>query len=97
MKLTTQLKTGLLAAALTLGAARTASAAEEDIKLEDCPAVVQKTIADNAGGGRIEEVERETKKDGSVVYEAEVKRADGTEVEITVAADGTLLQVEEDD
>jgi phosphopantothenoylcysteine synthetase/decarboxylase len=72
-------------------------AKEEKVKLVDCPEAVQKTIKGNANGGRIVEIEKETKKDGTVVYEAEVKKADGKEIELVVAADGTLLKVEEED
>jgi hypothetical protein len=70
---------------------------EEKIKLGDCPEAVQKTINDNANGGKIVEIEKETKKDGTVVYEAEVKKADGTEIEIVVAADGKLIEIEVED
>ena len=70
---------------------------EEKVKLGDCPEAVQKTINDNANGGKIVEIEKETKKDGTVVYEAEVKKADGTEIEIVVAADGKLIEIEVED
>jgi uncharacterized membrane protein YkoI len=40
--------------------------------------------------------EKETKKDGTVVYEAEIKK-DGKEIEVEVAADGTLIKVEQED
>lgn len=70
---------------------------EESVKLTDCPAAVQQTIKDNAAGGEILEVEKETAKDGAVVYEAEVKKADGKKVDIKVAADGKLIKVEADD
>ena len=55
---------------------------EEKVKLEDCPEAVQKTIKDNANGGTIVEIEKETNKDGTVTYEAEVKKTDGTVIEI---------------
>jgi len=63
---------------------------EAEIKLTDCPAAVQKTLAREAHGATIEEVEKETE-DGKTVYEAEVK-IDGKEYEIEVAEDGTLLE-----
>jgi hypothetical protein len=90
---------GLIVATALLAPAWPAFSAgrEEKVKLEDCPAAVQKTIKDNAGSGKIVEVEKETKKDGTVVYEAEVKTADGKELEIVVAADGTLIKIESDD
>jgi uncharacterized membrane protein YkoI len=67
---------------------------EEKVKLADCPEAVQKTINDNANGGKIVEIEKETSKDGTVTYEAEVKKTDGTEIEIVVAADGKLIKIE---
>lgn len=71
-------------------------AKEEKVKLADCPEAVQKTIKAQANGGTIVEIEKETKKDGTVVYEAEIKK-DGKEIEVEVAADGTLIEVEEED
>jgi uncharacterized membrane protein YkoI len=90
---------GLMVATALLAPAWPAFSAdrEEKVKLEDCPAAVQKTIKDNAGSGKIVEVEKETKKDGSVVYEAEVKKTNGRMVDIEVAEDGRLIEVEEDD
>lgn len=99
MKLLKHIPTGVLATgvALALTLPTLAGDKEEKVKLEDCPAAVQQTIKDNAAGGTILEVEKETKKDGTVVYEAEVKKSDGTKVEIEVAADGTLIKTEADD
>jgi uncharacterized membrane protein YkoI len=68
---------------------------EEEVTLDEAPAAVQATILKHAQGGTIEEIERETE-DGQVVYEAEVE-INGKEYEIEVAADGTLLEIEEDD
>ena len=85
--------------ALAFAAALSAFAGgkEEKVKLSDCPEAVQKTIKDNANGGKIVEIEKETSKDGTVTYEAEVKKADGTEIEIEVAADGKLIKIETED
>jgi TRAP-type C4-dicarboxylate transport system substrate-binding protein len=77
---------------------------EERIKWQDVPPAVQKTITENAGGGRIEEIEKETttqnvrvlhfNADKTVtVYEAEVEKPDGKEIEIDVREDGKLIQV----
>ena len=68
---------------------------EEEVTLDEVPAAVKATILAQAQGGTIEEIERETE-DGQVVYEAEVE-INGKEYEIEVAADGTLLDIEEDD
>jgi len=70
---------------------------EEQVSIDQVPAAVKATILEEAQGGTIEEIERETE-DGKTVYEAEVI-INGEEVEIEVAADGTLLskKVEDDD
>ncbi|MGV7234785.1 MAG: PepSY domain-containing protein, partial [Nitrosomonadaceae bacterium] len=72
---------------------------EEKIQWSSVPAVVQKTITEHAGGGKIEEIEKETKtKDGKpiTVYEVEVKKSDGKEIEIKVGEDGNLIEIEDD-
>ena len=72
---------------------------EEKIQWSSVPAVVQKTIMENAGDGKIEEIEKETKtKYGKsvTVYEAKVKKSDGKKVEIKVGEDGKLIKVEND-
>ena len=83
--------------ALALALPALADGKEEKVKLADCPEAVQKTINDNANGGKIVEIEKETRKDGTVTYEAEVKKTDGTEIEIVVAADGKLIKIETED
>jgi hypothetical protein len=76
----------------------------ERIQWTDVPPAVQKTITDHAGGGKIEEIEKETKtqhvrilhfdSDKIVtVYEAEVEKPDGKEIEIRVDEDGKLLKI----
>ena len=97
MKMFAHLRFGLLAAAVMLAQVLPTAAKEEKVKLSDCPAAVQKTIKDQAEGGKILEIEKETKKDGTVVYEAEIKRSDGKKVEIEVAEDGKLLDTEVED
>jgi uncharacterized membrane protein YkoI len=93
-----RMKLSILTAVLALGLILPALiyAKEEKVKLADCPEAVQKTIKDKANGGTIVEVEKETKKDGTVVYEAEIKK-DGKEFDVVVAADGTLIKVEQED
>ena len=70
---------------------------EEQVSIDQVPVVVKATILDQAQGGTIKEIERENE-DGRMIYEAEVV-IDGQEVEIKVAADGTLLskKIEDDD
>ncbi len=97
MNLQKKLGAGLLA--LVIGLALTAAGCGEGekeitLKFADCPAAVQKTILDFAGGVQFPEVDRETKKSGRVVYEAKGKKADGKKIEIKVAADGSLVGLE---
>ena len=65
---------------------------EQTVDWKDVPAAVQSTITANANGGTVAEVEKETKKD-KVVYEADVKSADGKKTEIKVSADGALIKM----
>lgn len=84
--------------------ATSAFAEEERIQWTDVPPAVQKTISDHAGGGKIEEIEKETKIQHSralhfdndkivTVYEAEVEKPDGKEIEIRVSEDGKLIKI----
>ncbi|MEI6971867.1 MAG: hypothetical protein WCL44_10160 [bacterium] len=57
------------------------------------PAAAQKTIDQFAEGGTIHELEMK-KKCGMVLYEAEVKTADGSKIEIVVNAEGKLYKLE---
>jgi uncharacterized membrane protein YkoI len=70
---------------------------EEELSIDQVPAAVKATILSQAEGGTIGEIDHETE-DGKVIYEAEVI-INGQEVEIKVAADGTLLskKAEDDD
>ena len=86
----------LVAAGLAFAIPALADGKEEKVKLADCPEAVQKTIQDNANGGTIVEIEKETNKDGTVTYGAEVKKPNGTEIEIAVAAGGKLIETEVD-
>ena len=67
-----------------------APAQSTELKLSDCPTAVQKTLKQEANGAKIDEVEKEIE-DGETTYEADVT-IDEKEYEITVAADGTLLE-----
>lgn len=64
------------------------------VTLEQLPPAVRKTIEKEAGGNKIEEIEKETE-NGKTVYEAEVT-IDGKEWEIEVAEDGKLISKAED-
>ncbi len=95
------MRTGFISFVILSGAMVLATPAfsDERVQWTDVPPAVQKTITDNAGGGKIEEVEKETKtRDGKTVtiYEAEVKKPDGKKIEIEVADDGKLIGVKDD-
>ena|SRR5687767_11772102 len=86
-------------AALLLSPALLSAGKEVKVKFKDCPKAVQDTLTKAASpDGVIKEIEKETRKDGRVVYEAEVKIADKL-WEIAIAYDGTLLskELEDDD
>lgn len=73
--------------------------ADEKIPWPAVPAPIQKTINSHADGGKVEEVEKETKTiDGKTItiYEAEVRKRDGKKIEIEVAEDGKLIKVKDD-
>ena len=57
------------------------------------PPAAQKTIDQYAEGGTIHELEMK-KKCGMVLYEAEVKKADGSKIEILVNEEGKLYKLE---
>lgn len=67
---------------------------EEQVSIDQVPAAVKATILKEAKGGTVKKIERETEK-GKTIYEAEIN-IDGREIEIEVAADGTLLEIEEE-
>jgi hypothetical protein len=58
----------------------------ESVKMTDLPAPVQETFRRESAGGEIEEVRKETRKGGDVIYEAEiVKAGKGTDLEVNAA------------
>ena len=57
------------------------------------PAAAQKTIDLYTEGGNIHDLEMK-EKHGLVFYKAEVLKADGSKIEITVDADGKLYKME---
>ncbi|GAB1719241.1 MAG: hypothetical protein NTAFB09_09720 [Nitrosospira sp.] len=95
------MKTSILSGlvfSITVGLAATAFA-DEKVQWSDVPAAVQKTITENAGGGKIEEIEKETETINGKkmpIYEAEVRKKDGSKIEIKVGEDGKLIAVEKD-
>jgi uncharacterized membrane protein YkoI len=93
-KLTTLLVAGVLG--LGLGGQALADENEgghehQSVTLAELPAPAQKTLKREAKGGKIEELRKETRKDGSVIYEAEiVKNGKGTDIEVN--ADGKVVE-----
>lgn len=71
------------------------SESDVPVSLEECPAAVQATIRAHLDGGEITELERTTDH-GEVLYEVDVRTADGV-VEFDVAEDGTFRGYEADD
>lgn len=72
---------------------------EKKVQWHNLPTVVQDTITENIGDGKIEEIEKKTKtKNGIPVstYEIEAKKSDNKEVEIKVREDGKLIKTEDD-
>ncbi|SEN27306.1 hypothetical protein [Nitrosomonas marina] len=69
---------------------------EEKIEWPKVPARVQHTIASHLHGGKIEEIEKKSKKKTITVYEAKITKPDGDQVEIKVEEDGTLVEFEDD-
>jgi hypothetical protein len=73
--------------------------AEKKVQWSDVPAAVQKTITENAGGGKIEEIEKETETIGgkkTPIYEVDVRKLDGSKIEIKVGEDGKLIAIDKD-
>ncbi len=61
--------------------------------------MVQKTIADNADGGNIEEIEKKTEIIGfkmTSIYEADVRKTDGSKIEIKIGEKGKLIAIDKD-
>jgi uncharacterized membrane protein YkoI len=59
--------------------------------MEELPAAVQATFKKEAKGGQIEELRKETRKNGSVIYEGEiVKNGKGRDLE--VSSTGKVLE-----
>ncbi len=83
--------------ALCIGAVATQQLGEDEISvsIDQVPAAVKAALLAEAQGGTINEIEMETE-NGQAVYEADVV-LDGKEVEVKVAADGTVLGKEADD
>ncbi len=65
------------------------------VSWKDVPATVQTTIQRSAAGGKVVEVDKETR-NGVLFYYAEVKGTDGKWVKVYVTDTGTLMKMEPD-
>lgn len=68
---------------------------DEEIEWSQVPANVQQTIQEHAQGGEIEKIETKSENDLKI-YEATVKKPDGTEIGIKVNGNGTLIELDTD-
>jgi hypothetical protein len=73
--------------------AGTVSAQEKKIKRSDLPPAVEKTVAAQSAGATIRGFSTEKEK-GQTFYEAEMM-VDGHSKDVLIAADGTIVEVEE--
>lgn len=67
---------------------------DKKVELSTLPPKVQETIKLNAQGGTIESIEQEKEKREVTIYEVEVKKPDGTEIEFKVDEKGSLIELE---
>ncbi len=65
----------------------------ETVSLSETPAVVQKIIQTQVGGGKMGEIDK-TSDAGETVYDVELTAADGSDRDFSVGEDGILLSVE---
>jgi uncharacterized membrane protein YkoI len=82
----------LLAAGLALAGCK---GHEVKTSMAEVPAPVRATLEKESKGGKVTEVEKETKS-GKTVYSADVTTADGKKWDITVGEDGKVLSKEPD-
>jgi hypothetical protein len=87
------LRPAVIFASLLLGGV--VATAGDKIRLDDLPAAVRATVEEELAGGRVEDIELETR-DGETVFEVDIRRvsADGTgldEWEIQIDASGRLV------
>lgn len=88
------LKTVLLASTLALGLPVLAFAADR-AELSDLPAPAQQTIQQFLEGGQVTKLEKTTK-NNTPIFQAEVKKPDGSRTTLQVAPDGKLIELKRD-
>jgi hypothetical protein len=63
----------------------------QSVTMAELPAPVQSALKHESKGGKIEELRKETRKDGSVIYEAEIiKKGKGSDIELS--SDGKVIE-----
>lgn len=85
---------GLLGCDTLSGQAKKKEAPSQAVSLSDIPAPARATIERLTAGGKIQKLEKEENKDGTVIYDVEAKVND-KDVEYDVASDGKVLTSEE--
>ncbi|MDQ6808055.1 MAG: hypothetical protein M3Z64_01305 [Verrucomicrobiota bacterium] len=68
----------------------------ETVDWRTVPPSAQTAIQTNSSGGKVTEVDKETK-NGVVIYRAEVKGTDGKKFQVAVTEAGKLLKVKSED
>jgi hypothetical protein len=68
----------------------------ESLELYDLPPAVQRTVQKEAACAKIEEIHRETGKNGEVIYDVEIMKDGTKETEIKVNASGQVVERETD-
>jgi uncharacterized membrane protein YkoI len=68
---------------------------EKTISMAEMPAAPRATLDAEAKGGKVTEVEKETK-DGKTVYCADVTSADGKKWDVEIGEDGKLISKKPD-
>lgn len=81
-------------AILCLAALVGCASREVAVSREELPQAVRATLDKESAGGKVCEIERETKH-GRTVYSADVE-VDGAEWDVTIAEDGTLISKKQD-
>ena len=78
--------------AITLLLASTSYALADTVQWPDVPSAVRQTISGYSDGGKVDTVNRESKRD-MTVYGAEITKSDGQRIKMEVKADGQLTEL----
>ena len=82
------------AVAASTASANTKTSQHHTLKLSDTPSAVQKTVNEQASGGKLVRVEKE-KRNGKMVYEAIVAK-DGKHTGIEISDDGSVVSTHDE-